>query len=195
MSESALKKRTDSTENQTDEMAFTADDVLTVISNERRRYLLEYLQNQPGPVQLSKVAEQIAAWENDTTENEVTYDQRKSVYTSLLQFHCPKMDDLDVVEFDQRDATVELAENSLQMQIELTSDDGVWRFVFSYLSISVGVGLAAWAFSVPPFGALSLSTVLGSLLSAATASTFIYLYLRANPRSISFHEFLSEIED
>lgn len=179
-----------------DESEFSLDDVLTVISNERRRYLLEYLQSRPGPVPLSDAAEQIAAWENDTTVEDVSYSQRKSVYTSLLQFHCPKMDELDVIEFEQRDATVELADDDHRLELEVMPDDtDVWRFVFGSLGVSLGVVLAAWSLSVPPFDQVRLVTVLGALLSAATVSAFIFYAVRTRAFSVGFREILAEMED
>lgn len=175
---------------------FSLDDVLTVISNERRRYLLEYLQDSDGPVSLSDAAEQIAAWENDTTAEDVSYSQRKSVYTSLLQFHCPKMDELGVIDFDQRDATVKLADENHRLELEVMPDDSeVWQFVFGSLGISLGVVLGAWALSLPPFGGLSLLTVLGCLGSASVVSMFIFYAIRTRQFSVGFREVLSEMED
>lgn len=175
---------------------FSLDDVLTVISNERRRYLLEYLQDSDGPVSLSDAAEQIAAWENDTTAEDVSYSQRKSVYTSLLQFHCPKMDELGVIDFDQRDATVKLADENHRLELEVMPDDSeVWQFVFGSLGISLGIVLGAWALSLPPFGGLSLLTVLGCLGSASVVSMFIFYAIRTRQFSVGFREVLSEMED
>lgn len=175
---------------------FSLDDVLTVISNERRRYLLEYLQNSDGPVSLSDAAEQIAAWENDTTAEDVSYSQRKSVYTSLLQFHCPKMDELGVIDFDQRDATVQLADENHRLELEVMPDDSeVWQFVFGSLGVSLGIVLGAWALSLPPFGSLSLLTVLGCLGSASLVSVFIFYAIRTRQFSVGFREVLSEMED
>jgi len=37
------------------------------------------------------IAEQLAAWENDVEIPEVTYKQRKRVYTALHQSHLPKL--------------------------------------------------------------------------------------------------------
>jgi hypothetical protein len=69
------------------------DDVFTVLGNGRRRNVIRALQRADGTVEISDLAEQVAAWENDIPLNRVTYDQRKRTYTALQQFHLPKMDE------------------------------------------------------------------------------------------------------
>lgn len=84
------------------------DDVFGVLSNPRRRAAIHYLNDREDElIQLRDLAEQLAAWENDVAIEEVTYKQRKRVYTSLYQSHLPKMDDLSIVQFDKHRGTIE----------------------------------------------------------------------------------------
>lgn len=95
------------------------DDVFDVLSNRRRRYMLHYLQQNGEVASLGEVAEKVAAWENGTAVEDVTSDQRKRVYTSLQQFHLPKMDEHGVVEFDRRAGAIELSEAAGDVDIYL----------------------------------------------------------------------------
>ena len=83
------------------------DDVFHVLQNERRRQVLYHLREADGTVEMREVAEHIAAWENDTTVEELYSDQRQRVYIALYQSHLPKLDELGIVEYDQARGTVE----------------------------------------------------------------------------------------
>lgn len=87
----------------------SVDEIFELLSNQRRRYVLYYLWNTDGQAKLGAVAEQVAAWELDTRIEEVPADRRKSVYTSLQQFHLTKMDEKNVVTFRKRDGVIKLA--------------------------------------------------------------------------------------
>lgn len=86
----------------------STDLVFDVLKNRQRRYVLQYLRDADGPVQLSELAEQVAAWENDTTVEAVTAKDRKRTYTSLYQLHLPKLDDAGVIEYDQSGGVITL---------------------------------------------------------------------------------------
>jgi tRNA pseudouridine38-40 synthase len=77
------------------------DELYEVLSNRRRRYVIHALDDAEEPMELGELADQIAEWETGDADEHVSADARKSVYTSLQQSHLPKMDDVDVVEFDK----------------------------------------------------------------------------------------------
>lgn len=76
------------------------DETFDVLRNQRRRFVLHYLEARGEPVELGEMATQLAAWENGVTVEAVTADQRKRVYTTLQQSHLPRMDEADIVDFD-----------------------------------------------------------------------------------------------
>ncbi|MFC7046674.1 hypothetical protein ACFQH6_15815 [Halobacteriaceae archaeon GCM10025711] len=91
-----------------------------MLSSRRRRYVLHYLlQQEAGASELRELTMQLAAWENDTTVEEVTSKQRMRVYTALRQSHLPKMDREGVLEFDAARGTVELTEEASQLEVYL----------------------------------------------------------------------------
>ena len=95
-----------------------------MLSNQRRRYVLYYLNHRPGPVSLRDLAEQIAAWENDCTIDDLEYKQRKRVYTSLHQTHLPKLDEMGIVNYDRDAGTITLADRAsdLDAYLELVGE-------------------------------------------------------------------------
>lgn len=91
------------------------DLVFEILKNSRRREVLRYLKERRERVTLSELAEHVAAIENDTTVQALSSQQRKRVYVGLYQCHLPKLDDMDVVEFNQSRGHVELGPNAPQL--------------------------------------------------------------------------------
>lgn len=130
------------------------DDIFEVLSNRRRRYVLHYLTQNGDAATLGQAAEQVAAWENETRVDEVTADQRKRVYTSLQQFHLPKLDDQNVVEFDDRSGRIELtaAGDDLDVYVEVVGEHDIpWSHYYLGLAATGGGFVGLSALEVPPF--------------------------------------------
>ena len=125
-----------------------------MLSNQRRRYVLYYLNQHPGTVSLRDLAERIAAWENDVAVDELDYKQRKRVYTSLQQSHLPKLDDAGLVEFDKRSGAVvpsaTLEEYDVYLDV-VRGNDIPWNEYYLGLSAVGASVLAAAAVDAYPF--------------------------------------------
>jgi len=163
-----------------EESAISHDDCFDLLSNHRRRYVLHYLQGNGEEASLGELADTVAAWENDVEPGEVSYDERKRVYTSLQQVHLPRMDDLGVIEFDDRAGVVEPgpAAADLDVYLEVVHSRDVPWSVF-YLGVAVlDAALVAGALAgIPP---LSLVSPLGwavFVLTTFLVSSFVHLYL------------------
>lgn len=155
--------------------ALSADAVFEALSNERRRYAVAYLlEADEDRVRVRDLSEHIAARENGVPVAEVTYKERKRVYTSLYQLHLEKLDRLGVVRYDQGAGTVERtpALDDLRGYLgpvddrdadccEGPADDARVHGAFA-LAVVCGVGVAAaWAGLLPiPQGA-GLAVALG----------------------------------
>ncbi|WP_049936058.1 DUF7344 domain-containing protein [Haloplanus natans] len=128
-----------------------------MLSNQRRRYVLYYLNRNPGSVSLRDLAERIAAWENDVDVDDVNYKQRKRVYTSLHQTHLPKLDEAGIVDYDRDEGTITLADRAtdLDLYLELVGEHDVpWcDFYLGLSAVASLIILAAWL-GVYPFAAL-----------------------------------------
>lgn len=53
------------------------------------------------------LAEEIAAWEHETTVQQLGNDQRQRTYIGLYQSHLPKLDDYGVIEYNQDRGIIE----------------------------------------------------------------------------------------
>lgn len=149
------------------------------MKNLRRRYALYYLKQEEKPVELGELAEQVAAWENDTTVDSITAEQRKSVYSALYQTHLPKLEEAGVITYDRRQGVVSFSQEGRDLDIYLASDPQAtipWnRF---YLGLSVA-GLAGTGFKVLDAAPLAMLTdlewtllVLVAFLVAGLAHTY-----------------------
>lgn len=92
------------------------DELFHLLQNQRRRRVLLYLQGTSGEVSMRDIAEQVAAWENDTTVEALGSNERQRVYIALYQSHLPKLDDAGVLTYDQQRGIV--ARTQLADQLE-----------------------------------------------------------------------------
>ncbi|THE66710.1 hypothetical protein D8Y22_00865 [Salinadaptatus halalkaliphilus] len=94
----------------------SADTILELLANRRRRYLLYALRGREEPIELSALAERVAGWEHDIPPDEVAKNEYKSVYVSSVQCHVPKLADAGVVDHDEDNHTVILDDNFEQLE-------------------------------------------------------------------------------
>jgi gamma-glutamylcyclotransferase (GGCT)/AIG2-like uncharacterized protein YtfP len=141
-----------------------------VLRNDRRRRTIQRLRDAESEISVDALAEHIASIE--TGESPPPRDVRKSVYVSLHQTHLPKLDDLEIVDYDQREQVLELRNRAEEVEVYMEvvpEDDVSWatfyvgisavgalvllaaEFDLLFLS-SFGVGFWAW-FVVALFGA------------------------------------------
>ena len=120
--DSLLEPQEEEEEETTD---LDADEVYHLLQNERRRNVLKYLRGREGPVQMRDIAEQVAAWEHDTTVQALMSDQRQRVYIALYQAHLPKLDKEGIIDYNQSRGIVEKnpAAQELIAHLEQPGDD------------------------------------------------------------------------
>lgn len=102
--------------------SLSQDEVFDILSNARRRYVLYYLREEKEPVSLDELARELAAWENDTTVEELTKQQRKRVYVSLYQTHIQKLAEAGIVDYDHDSGMIQLADRAAQIGAYLSTD-------------------------------------------------------------------------
>ncbi len=91
-----------STESDERSSELSKDELFHLLQNQRRRQVLEFLQDTDGEINMRDVAEQVAAWENDTTIDALDSNERQRVYIALYQSHLPKLDDAGVLTYNQQ---------------------------------------------------------------------------------------------
>jgi hypothetical protein len=166
---------TDTEERQT----VTKSEVFDVLKNERRRAVIQFLDDRGGSGTLSEVAELIAAEENDTTVERLTSSERKRVRIALYQCHLPRMHKMGVVDFDKHRGTIALRDPAAEVLLHLNvaprgaaaATDSSDRFIVAFavgvagLVTAGALGVGALS-AVPPSGwtevaALALVAIAG----------------------------------
>lgn len=122
----------------------TRDELFDILSSHRRRYAIHAIKQNGGKAELSDLAEQVAAWENEKPLDELAADERHCVYTSLQQTHLPAMDRAGVVEFDRGTAVMTDQADALDVYIDVVPEDSIpWGEYYLGLSVvSMGIVLA-----------------------------------------------------
>ncbi|WP_255194911.1 DUF7344 domain-containing protein [Halorarius litoreus] len=101
------------------------DDAFHILQNARRRAVLRYLAEHDDTDRfvMRDIAEEVAAWEHDTTVQQLVSDERQRVYIALYQSHLPKLDKHGVIDYNQSRGVVERTE--LTEVFEPYIDDGL----------------------------------------------------------------------
>jgi hypothetical protein len=123
----------------------STEDVYEVLSNRRRRYAIHYLKQADDPVDVSTLAEQVAAWENKKSSEELDSQERKRVYISLYQSHLPTLEKRGLVDYDDDRGIVELTDSiaSADVYLEVVAGQNVpWSYFYLGLSLVSGLLVA-----------------------------------------------------
>ena len=163
-----------------EEDSLSRDLVFDVLKNRRRRHALHYLKQKEEPVELSELAEQVAAWENDSTVEGISAAERKRVYTALYQSHLPKLDDAGIVEYNQSRGIVELSRKAEQLDVylELVSREDIpWsKYYLGLALLGMAVVSAAWL-QLSPFVALPDIFWAAIIVTAFSLSAVVHTYV------------------
>lgn len=159
-----------------DQPQLSLDTVFDALRNARRRRTLQYLDVSDGSIELGELAERIAADENDKSTGEITYAERKRVYVALYQCHLPKLDDMDIVSYDESRGIVERRESAAQLRPYLEGPPLTRRWHRYYAAI-IGVGVLALGGSwLLALSAGSVQLLLLSVLVAIAVCTMAHAW-------------------
>ncbi|GCF12965.1 hypothetical protein Harman_09000 [Haloarcula mannanilytica] len=144
-------ERSDSTDSDDD---LSKGEIFDVLQNERRRYVLQYLREHDGPVQLGDLASHVAAQEYDCPNTDVTSTQRKRVYTTLQQSHLPRMHETGIIDYDSESGTISRTAQTEDLTVYLEIVPGSefpWReYYLSLGAVSLAIVTILWV-GVYPF--------------------------------------------
>ncbi|MFP9062116.1 hypothetical protein ACLI4R_16560 [Natrialbaceae archaeon A-chndr2] len=162
------------------EGGLSRDEMFTMLSNRRRRWVLYYLKRHEGNrVDLRTLVDTISAWEYGTSVEALSWKQRKRVYTALRQSHLPKLDDAGIVKYDQSRGTVELTESAHEVQLYLEyvpAHDIPWSQYYLGLTL-VGAALVVLAWGpIYPFDGLSGLVLASMVLVMFGISALVHHY-------------------
>ncbi|ELY59632.1 hypothetical protein C493_04908 [Natronolimnohabitans innermongolicus JCM 12255] len=160
-------------------------EVFEVLRNQRRRYVLQYLKQDSRPVELGDLTQQVAAWEYETTPDEVTPEQRKRVYTTLQQTHLPKMDESGILVFDSDEGIIRATDRTRDISIYLEIVPGhefAWRELYLSLGAISSALVAALWLEIYPLTVLSDLTWAGVIAAIFTFTAAVHIYHERNMR-------------
>ena len=154
-------------------------ELFELLANRRRRFALHYLKREDGPVEMGELSTHVAAWELDAEPEQVSYDERKTVHTSLYQHHAPRLDRAELVDYDPQRGELHLTERGADLDVYLDAVQGrtvSWAGYFIGLTgLIVALTIGVWL-GVGPMGALD-AIDLGAIVTAAlavSAAAFAY---------------------
>lgn len=167
-------------ESSPEEHSLDYDVCFDLLSNHRRRYTLHYLKQNGSTADLGELSEQIAAWENGISQDRISYDQRKRVYTSLQQVHLPKLDELGIIEFDEREGVATLSQGAEKLDIyfDVVNQRTIpWSVVYLLLVVLNSAVLAVGALGIPPFSSIPDIGWVVFVLITFLVTSLAHLYL------------------
>lgn len=152
------------------------DQVFELLKNSRRREVLNYFEQlDTEEVAIGELAEHIAAIENDTTVENISSSQRKRVYVGLYQCHLPKMDDMDVVQFNKNRGKITLGPNAPELEEYLGTEEAEvrrWHYGYAAVSVAAAVLFGLSQLSVVPF--LTAELVLVAVIAATSVGAVVH---------------------
>ena len=146
--------------------SISTDELFALLSNGRRRHVLEFLSENGGEITLRELATTIAAEENGLEPVEVNYTQRKRLYTSLYQSHLPRMERSGVIEYDRNSGMVTLGPKAegFDAYLEVVGENEfTWSEFYLGLTGLFAAVTLAFATGTPPFASIGPTILMAAL--------------------------------
>ena len=171
--------RPESVETPKSHSRLSRDQMFEILSNQRRRSVIHYLKQRGDPVELRELSAQLAAWETGKSIDQLEGNERKRIYTSLQQFHLPKMHTNDIIEFDDKQGVVELtaAADSLDVYLDIVGKNDIpWSKYYTGLSaLSAALTIGVW-FEIYPLTILPDVSWVAFMATVFTISSLAHVY-------------------
>lgn len=166
------------------EPTLSQDVVFDILSSPRRRYVLYYLRNESDSIELTELAEHVAAWENETEPASLTEQERKRVYVSLYQTHIPRLDEAGLVHYDRESGEIRLTREAraIDSYLETETETISWQLVYLGLAFAGALLLLVTTLGVTPLGAIPQTVIAGLVLLAFVVTAAIHTVVRLRER-------------
>lgn len=123
------------TQAENDDSPLSRDEIHDLLSNPRRRYALHILKRDDETADLSTLAEEVAAWENEKPVSEVTSNERHLVYTSIQQNHLPRLERAGVITEERGRVELTSEAEELDVYMDVVPGDSIpWAEYYLGLS-------------------------------------------------------------
>jgi len=129
------------------------DEIFDLLANRRRRFAIHALKRTERPLDVSELSTHVTAWEQGVEVDDVEYEDRRNVYSTLQRTHLPKLEEKDIVEVDEENRVEPTpALENLEIYIEaLGSKEIPWSLYYVGLAGVAVVLLLAVATGTPGF--------------------------------------------
>lgn len=110
-----------------DRSSSSADVAFTLLGSRHRRYILYYLTQCTGSVELRELAEQLVMWDETAI-----HDQERFI-TTMYHVHLPKLEESGILRFDSNGQLIELDETADELvpYLALAAEDDLQTQVFA----------------------------------------------------------------
>lgn len=137
------------------------EEVFEILANRRRRFVIHALKRADDPPDVSELSRYVTAWEMGVDPEDVPYEERHNVHSTLRRVHLPKLTEADVVTVDEEDVVRPApALKDLDIYVEVLRGREIpWSLYYLGLAVLGGALLVAVRVGVPGFAALSFVDV------------------------------------
>jgi len=148
-------------------------DIHDVLSNTRRRFTIDCLQETDGgAMSVRDLSELVAA--RETGETPPPRKKRQSAYVSLHQTHLPKLDRLGIIKYDSDAKMVYLQDRVREVEVYMEVVPryglswGEYYIAFAFLGMLVVTAseLSVWTFDAISPAQWAIAVLLGFVISA-----------------------------
>lgn len=84
-------------------------EIFGLLSKERRRYALYYLEQADGPVHVDELTEKVSEWESDPPEPAIPEGEYEETILTLKHSHLPKAAEAEYIDYDPTSGFVEIS--------------------------------------------------------------------------------------
>lgn len=123
------------------------NEVFSLLSNQRRRHVLQVCEGADTPIGISELSERVAALEYGKDRKKLDSDERKRVYTAMKQTHLPAMERAGVIEYDGREVRLTDKAEEMEVYMDIVPSGSLpWSYYYLGLSLISAIVLAGvWA--------------------------------------------------
>lgn len=167
------------TRSTTRDASLSEETTFKVLSNRRRRFAIHAIKRADGVIEVAELSERITAWEHGIDPDNVQYEDRRTIHTTLTRTHLPMLDEIGVIEYDAEANLVEptAALEDLEIYIEVLRGKEIpWSQYYLGLSVLAAVVLVAVAVEAPLFAALEPLDAGVFTVTAFVVSSVVYYY-------------------
>lgn len=101
------------------------DPIFQLLTKERRRFALYYLEKQNGSVSVEELADKIQEWENNSTSSDLPYDAYEDIILTLKHRDLPKAAEVEFIKYDPEQRVIEVTGSPSEFNVILSVAEAI----------------------------------------------------------------------